>query len=57
MKNLKIVIELEMKGDEEDEDTLKADLYEYLQELIEEDDLEFTVVPSEDEDEDEEEDW
>ena len=54
MKTLKVVIELEVKGDENDPDTLKEDIYERLQELMEEDDLPFEVVPSEDDEDDEE---
>lgn len=53
MKTLKVLVELEIKGDENDEETLKEDLYQRIQELIEEDDLPFNVFPSEDEDEDE----
>lgn len=51
MKTLKVIIELELKGDEEDQETLKEDVYNYLQELMEDDSLDFTVVPADDEDE------
>jgi hypothetical protein len=52
MKKLKVIIQLEMKGDENDEETLKEDIYQYLQELIDEDSLEFEVVEDEEEEED-----
>jgi hypothetical protein len=51
MKTLRVVIELELKGDEDDQETLKDSVYQYIQELIEADELEYTVV-ADDEDED-----
>lgn len=51
MKTLKVIVELEIKGDTNDQDTLKEDVYQYIQELIEEDSLEFQVL-DEEEDED-----
>lgn len=53
MKNLKISIELEVKGDLDDRETLKDEVYNKLQELMEEGDLEF-LVNDEDEDSEEE---
>jgi hypothetical protein len=54
MKKLKVVIELTIKGDVDDTDTIKEDVYTQLQELMEEDDLHYDVIdPDEDEEEDE----
>ena len=47
----KLIDELQLKGDPEDMDTLKEDVAEKLIDLIERDELEFTVI---DEDESEE---
>ena len=52
MKILNIVINVKIKGDESDPMGLRSDLYEQLRDLMDEDDLEFEVEPSED-DEDE----
>lgn len=56
MKKLKIAVEVYVKSDEDDEEMLKQDVYEHIQGLIDEDDLEFEVVHDEDS-EDEEEDY
>ena len=47
MKKLKIIIELTLKGDMDDQDTLKEDLYQRLQSDMEEDDLQYEVVDPE----------
>lgn len=54
LKKLKVTIELTIKGDIEDDEQIKEDVYSQLQELMEEDELDYDVVdPDEDEDEDE----
>lgn len=53
MKTLKVIIQLELKGDEDDMDLLREDVKDLLQEQIDEDELEFEVIDMEDEDEDE----
>jgi|GEM_PF-5789503 len=53
MKKLKIIIELTLKGDMDDQDTLKEDLYQRLQSDMEEDDLQYEVVDPEEDEEDE----
>lgn len=50
MKKLNITIKFKIKGDPEDIDTIKEDVYQYLQELMEEDDLPFEVDHEEEED-------
>lgn len=51
MKKLKVIIELAIKGDPEDTETLKEDIYQRLQGDMEEDDLQYEVIdPEEDED-------
>lgn len=52
MKRVKIKIEFTVKSDPEDDDLLKADVIEEIQELIEQDELEFSIN-DEEEDEDE----
>lgn len=53
MKKLKVIIELTLKGDLDDLETLKEDLYQRLQSDMEEDDLQYEVVdPEEDDDDD-----
>lgn len=52
MQKLKIVIELIIKGDPKDLDTLKEDIYQRLQGDMEEDDLAYEIVEDEDEEED-----
>ena len=53
MKKLKIIIEFTLKGDMDDQDTLKEDLYQRLQSDMEEDDLQYEVVDPEEDEEDE----
>lgn len=53
MKKLKILIELTIKGDPEDHETIKEDVYQQLQEFMEEDDLNFEVVDPEEDADDE----
>lgn len=53
MQKLKVVIELEIKGDLGDEDTIREDVYQYLQELMEEGELSYEVSPTEEDEEDE----
>lgn len=49
MKKLKILIEFPIKGDPNDSETIKEDVYQQLQEMMEEDDLKFDVIdPDED---------
>lgn len=51
MRKLKVLIELIIKGDPEDKETIKEDVYQQLQELMEEDELNYDVQdPEEDED-------
>lgn len=53
MKTLKVTLEVEVKGDESDEEGIKENLYQHLTELIETDELfdKCTVVDAnEDED-------
>lgn len=57
MKKLEITIKLKIKGDPEDTDTVREDVYEYLQELMEEGELAYEINYDEDEDEDEDADY
>jgi len=51
MKYLKIVLEpFKIKGDPEDEETLKVDVYERVQAMIEAETLSFSIDEDEDED-------
>lgn len=50
MKKLEIVIKFEIKGDPQDRETLTEDIYQYLQGVMEEGDLEFEVNEDEDSD-------
>lgn len=50
MKNLKITIEFEVKGDLDDEDTLKEDIYNTLQEMMESDQLSYEAEEDEEDD-------
>lgn len=50
MKRLKVTIELDIKGDIEDTETIKEDVYQQLQELMEEGDLNYEVIDPENED-------
>jgi len=48
MKTLKVNIVFELTGDETDEDTLRTDIYDKLQELMDTEELDFRVSSSED---------
>ena len=53
MKYLKVILApIKMKGDVDDEETLRRDLYEKVQALIESGDLEFSVDEEDEDDED-----
>jgi hypothetical protein len=53
MKYLRILIDpIRIKGSEDDEETLKADVYEKIQALIESEVLSFTIDDEEDSDDD-----
>lgn len=51
MKKLKVQIEIYVKSDEDDEDMLKQDIYAHLQELMEDESLDFEVMHEDDDDE------
>lgn len=53
MKKLKVIIEFSIKGDLDDSDTLKEDIYQRLQGDMEEDELKYEVIDPEEDDEDE----
>lgn len=54
MKYLKILLDpIKIKGDEDDLDTLKVDLYEKIQGLIESDSLGFSIDEDDHDDENE----
>lgn len=55
MKTLRVTINLELKGDAEDTEMLKEDVYNYLQELMENDELEehMNVIEEDDSEDDE----
>jgi hypothetical protein len=57
MKTLRVTISLELKGDAEDSEMIKEDVYNYLQELMESDELEenWDVVEVEEDEDSEEE--
>ena len=55
MKKLKVIIELTIKGDMEDEEQIKEDVYAQLQEQMEEGDLSYEVVDPDEDEEDEDE--
>lgn len=53
MKYLKILIEpIRIKGDVDDEETLRQDLYERIQAMIEAETLSFSIDEDEEDDED-----
>ena len=53
MKYLKVLIDpIKIKGDPEDEETLRVDLYEKIQAMIEAETLHFTIDEEDAEDED-----
>lgn len=51
MKTLKVLVELELKGDEDDMETLREDVKDLLQELIDEDEIKFEVIDIEEDEE------
>lgn len=53
MKKFKVLIALEIKGDPSDQETVKEDVYQYLQELMEEGDLEYEIQDDEEDENDE----
>lgn len=55
MKKLKVIVELTIKGDMDDEEQIKEDVYALLQEQMEEGDLSYDVVDPDEDEEDEDE--
>jgi hypothetical protein len=52
MKNLTIQINtIKVKGDEDDSETLRMDVYDKLQQMIEDETLDYTIVEEEEYDE------